>query len=69
MSTHVPGFQSFFVFLHHFVLATLATSSIGVNNMTLLQTFRKFIIKVIFESLAGPDYGLESLLGIGRFNV
>ena len=29
MSTHVPGFQSFFFFFfHHFVLAKLATSSI-----------------------------------------
>ena len=28
MSTHVPGFQSFYRFLHHFVLAELATSSI-----------------------------------------
>ena len=26
MSTHVPGIQSFFSFLHHFVLAKLATS-------------------------------------------
>ena len=32
MSTHVQGFQSFFeVFLHRFVLAKLATSSIRVN--------------------------------------
>ena len=31
MSTHLPGFQSFFLFLHHFVLAKLATSSIWVN--------------------------------------
>ena len=32
MSTHVPGFQSFSggFFLHHFVLAKLATSSIRV---------------------------------------
>ena len=29
MSTHMPGFQSFFsFFLHHFVLAELATTSI-----------------------------------------
>ena len=32
MSTHVPGFQSFFRFLQHFVLAKLATSSIRVNG-------------------------------------
>ena len=28
MSTHLPGFQSYSGFLHHFVLAKLATSSI-----------------------------------------
>ena len=33
MSTNVPGFQSSFsVFLHHFVMAELATSSIRVNE-------------------------------------
>ena len=34
MSTHVPGFQSFFlvIFLHHFVLAKLGTSSIRVKK-------------------------------------
>ena len=31
-STNVPGFQSFFMCLHHFVLAKLATSSIRVNS-------------------------------------
>ena len=31
MSTHVPGFQSLFMFLHHFVLSKLATSSTKVN--------------------------------------
>ena len=31
MSTHEPGFQSFFSFLHHFALAKLATSSIRVK--------------------------------------
>ena len=34
MSTHLPGFQSFFRgFLHHFLLATLATSSKRVNHV------------------------------------
>ena len=28
----MPGFQSFFRFLHHFVLATLGTSSIRVKE-------------------------------------
>ena len=32
MSTHKPGFQSFLSFLHHFVLAKLAISSIRVNT-------------------------------------
>ena len=31
MSTHEPGFQSFSGFLHHFVLAKLANSSIRVK--------------------------------------
>ena len=31
MSTHVPGFQSFFRFLHHFVMAKLATSSLRLK--------------------------------------
>ena len=32
MSTHLPGFQSFFRFLHHSVLVKFATSSIRVNK-------------------------------------
>ena len=31
MSTHMPGFQSFFRFFHHFVLAKLANSSIRAD--------------------------------------
>ena len=31
MSTHMLGFQSFFSFLHHFVLAKLAASSTRVE--------------------------------------
>ena len=31
MNTYLPGFQSFFMFLHHFVLAKIATSSIRVK--------------------------------------
>ena len=31
MSTHMPGFQSFPVFLHYFVLAKLAISSLTVK--------------------------------------
>ena len=33
MSTHLLGLQSFSRFLHHFVLAKLATSSIRVNSL------------------------------------
>ena len=36
MSTHVPGFKSSSCFLHTFVLAKLATSSIRVKNQELL---------------------------------
>ena len=32
MSTHGPGFQSYFSFMHHFVTAKLATSGIRVNE-------------------------------------
>ena len=41
MSTHMPGFQSFFRFLHHFVLVKFATSSIKVNRY-----FSYFIISL-----------------------
>ena len=33
MSNHVPGLQSFFSFLHHFVLAKFATSSVRVKRV------------------------------------
>ena len=33
MSTHVPGFHTFSVFLYHCALAKLATSSIRVYSM------------------------------------
>ena len=45
MSTHVPGFQSFFSFLIHFVLAKLATSNIRVKD-------QHVILKI--NSLAAP---------------
>ena len=32
MSAHMPGFLSFFSFLHHFALAKLATSGIRVKK-------------------------------------
>ena len=37
MSTHMPGFQSFFNFLPHIVSANLATSSIKVKEVTPLN--------------------------------
>ena len=42
MSTYMPGFDHFPVFLHHFVLAKLATSSIRVNDnyMSCLAIFQ-----------------------------
>ena len=33
MSAHLPGFQSFLRFLHHFVMTKLATSSIRFNEV------------------------------------
>ena len=39
MSTHLPGFQSFSRFLHNFVLAKLATSSISCHNYLCLNLF------------------------------
>ena len=38
MSTHMPGFQSFSRFLHIFVLAKLASSSIEVEPYIVFQT-------------------------------
>ena len=36
MRTHVPGFQLLFRFLHDFVLAKFPTSSIRVNNLSII---------------------------------
>ena len=38
MSTHMPGFRSFVIFLRHFELAKLATSSIRMNPSNLVQS-------------------------------
>ena len=49
MSTHVPEFQSFLMFLHHFVMAKLATISIRVEliskslNITSFKGHRPFV--------------------------
>ena len=57
MSTHLPGFQSFSNFLHHFVLAKLATSSIykGLNpgiSLKVLAIFHKgaFYLSILLMS-------------------
>ena len=38
MSTHLPGFQSFFSFLHHFVSTKIATSSVRVKKEAIRMT-------------------------------
>ena len=49
MSTHIPGFQSFFRFLHHFVLVKFCTSSIRVINYMCSETSR-------CERFLGPSF-------------
>ena len=39
MSTHAPGFKSYYRFSHHFVLAKLASSSIRINPSDAGATF------------------------------
>ena len=61
MSTHVPGFQSFFRFLHHFVLAKLATRCIRVNP------YSPLILQVEYFAPIGGDQVVESIYpGEGR---
>ena len=51
MSTHLPGFKSVFsFFLHHFVLAKLATSSIRVNII-----LSSLLSNVLLKNLAEED--------------
>ena len=40
MSTHVPGFQLFFMILHHFVLVKLITNSIKVKGSSVIKAFQ-----------------------------
>ena len=49
MSTHVPGFQSFFRLLHDFVLAQLATSRERVNSI------------VVFKNITDPHKTFHSI--------
>ena len=44
MSTHLPGFQSFFIYLHHLVLAKLTTSAIKVNPYAACGLFDQYEI-------------------------
>ena len=50
MSTHVPGFQSFLRFLHHFVLAKLATTSIRVIDLH-VHVFSQYIVTCLSKSM------------------
>ena len=52
MSTHMPGVQSFLSFLHDFVLAKLATSSIrvkGVSTRLCLKTKNKYCKSLMYS--------------------
>ena len=48
MSTHVPWIQSSFSFLHDFVLAKLASSSVTVKNYRYSDSLLHFDINVMF---------------------
>ena len=50
MSTHLPGFQSFVRFLHHFVLAKLAISSIRVKEMRQTEYVTKSVYDLVLNS-------------------
>ena len=45
MSYRVSGFQSFFSFLHHFLLAKLVTGSIRVKSILVSIDHKKLIIR------------------------
>ena len=47
MRTHLAGIQSFFRFLHHFVLAKLATSSIRVLKLLFHNPNVHYVCKVL----------------------
>ena len=67
MSTHIPGFQTFFRFFHHSVLAKLATSSIKVET-DLLHWYRKGALvashgKEMFFVMDQYQVGNETVVG------
>ena len=60
MNTHVPGLQSFLVFLHHFVLAKLATSSIMLIRLSCIYSSNGTCICLSFISrYLWPRNGLQ----------
>ena len=65
MSAHVPGFQSFFMFLHTFVLAKLATSSTRVkstlNDTTVLPFWSYYLLGIVQDPKHG--YSLQNIYG------
>ena len=59
MSTHVLEFQSFLGFLHHFVLAKIATSNIRVE----IYEKNTYLIQAMFD-MEEKVVGSETLAGI-----
>ena len=71
MSTHEPGFQSFLAFLHHFLLAKLATSSIRVNSQVIVKSIKNPNVNLWRRySLAGegPDHSLDLAEALTRMS-
>ena len=58
MSTHVPGFLSYF-FLYHFVLGKYATSSISVNIH-----FSVTSVIFFYHNFEGKQGGIADLCGL-----
>ena len=63
MSTHLSWFRSFFRFLHHFLLAKLATTSIRVKSVCPgpPSSERRVVIKCLLNSIQ-----LSQLLRAGK---
>ena len=58
MSTHVPGFQSFIAFCHHFMLTKLTTSSGPFNFKALIITYFSRNASFIWQGLLCNEYAL-----------
>ena len=67
MSTHVSGFQSFSIFMHHFVLAILATTSIRVNLFEIKPPLVYMVVGGIFRCKK-KNYSIK-LLSMDVVNV